>query len=246
MEKKIRNPNWARDEVILALDLYYRSDYNKLGKEHPDVIQLSQILNKLPIHPLTKRAKTFRNPKGVYMKLGNLLHLDTDDDRIGLPSYGSMDKLVMEDFKNQKEVLHDIALSIRQIVNDNKLLSALLMIPNEIEVDEENVNEGKVFYKLHKLRERNSKIIRNKKKTTLQKLGKLECEVCGFDFYKKYGQLGFGFIECHHKKPLSLMKPNDRTTPKDLALVCSNCHRMLHRDINNLSIHNLKDKLNSA
>lgn len=55
----------------------------------------------------------------------------------------------------------------------------------------------------------------------------LACEVCGFDFEAVYGELGRGFIECHHVVPLS--EGQRKTSLRDLALVCSNCHRMAHR-----------------
>jgi 5-methylcytosine-specific restriction protein A len=51
--------------------------------------------------------------------------------------------------------------------------------------------------------------------------------ICGFDFAIKYGDLGAGFIEAHHILPLAAGPATTRLP--DLALVCSNCHRMLHR-----------------
>ncbi len=56
----------------------------------------------------------------------------------------------------------------------------------------------------------------------------IRCEVCGFDFEKTYGQLGAGYIEVHHKKPVS---EGERITDlnNDLVMLCSNCHRMIHR-----------------
>lgn len=68
----------------------------------------------------------------------------------------------------------------------------------------------------------------------------MDCEVCGFDFYLKYGELGKGFIECYHKKPLSALEPNTETKLSDLALVCANCHIMLHKEISTLSVSELK------
>ena len=56
-----------------------------------------------------------------------------------------------------------------------------------------------------------------------------KCQVCGFDFKATYGQLGEGFIELHHLNPLSLARGSVITTLEDVAVVCSNCHRMLHR-----------------
>jgi predicted HNH restriction endonuclease len=54
--------------------------------------------------------------------------------------------------------------------------------------------------------------------------------ICGFDFEKKYGELGKGYIEVHHIKPLSDLNEEVVVNPvTDLICVCSNCHRMLHR-----------------
>lgn len=62
------------------------------------------------------------------------------------------------------------------------------------------------------------------------KIHGLTCQICGFNFEKMYGELGRGYIEVHHKKPLFSLKdeiiPNPET---DMICVCSNCHRMLHR-----------------
>lgn len=57
-----------------------------------------------------------------------------------------------------------------------------------------------------------------------------KCMICGFDFEKKYGELGKGYIEVHHIRPLSEIDEEVVVNPeKDLICVCSNCHRMLHR-----------------
>ena len=61
----MRNPPWHRDEVILALDLYFRTDYGQMHANNPALIELSEILNKLPIHNFRPDAKRFRNPNGI-------------------------------------------------------------------------------------------------------------------------------------------------------------------------------------
>ena len=58
---------------------------------------------------------------------------------------------------------------------------------------------------------------------------KLCCEVCGFDFVARYGELGEGYIKCHHIKPISTYSEEDTIAVDNLVLVCSNCHGMLHR-----------------
>ena len=51
-----------------------------------------------------------------------------------------------------------------------------------------------------------------------------------FDFGQKYGELGKGYIEVHHIKPLATLEQEVVINPEtDLICVCANCHRMLHR-----------------
>ncbi len=89
--------------------------------------------------------------------------------------------------------------------------------------------EGKIAERIHRSRERSSKVIEIAKKNFILKYGHLSCQVCGFDFEKKYGKLGSGFIEAHHTIPVSIMLENHKTSPNDIALLCANCHRMVHK-----------------
>ena len=81
---------------------------------------------------------------------------------------------------------------------------------------------------------------KNKKEKVLDETGTLECEVCGFDFKSTYGELGDGFAECHHTKPISELMPGEKTKITDLSIVCANCHRMIHRSKPWLRIEELK------
>jgi len=60
--------------------------------------------------------------------------------------------------------------------------------------------------------------------------GRLRCEVpgCGFDFLETYGDLGKGFAFVHHRKRLASRGKPSQTTLDDLAIVCGNCHAMIH------------------
>jgi hypothetical protein len=70
---------------------------------------------------------------------------------------------------------------------------------------------------------------------------RLHCEVpgCGFDFEHIYGENGRGYAEVHHLQPLSNNEGLELTTLRDLAVVCANCHRMIHRGGENRSLHDL-------
>jgi len=103
-----------------------------------------------------------------------------------------------------------------------------------------DVLEGKEKYVRHKTRERNPEIILQKKKEFILEHGKLFCEVCNFDFETIYGERGEGFIECHHNIPLHEEEKERITKTSDLTLLCSNCHRMIHRKKKWLTISELK------
>ncbi len=76
--------------------------------------------------------------------------------------------------------------------------------------------------------------------------GHLKCCVCSFDFYDYYGDRGRGFIEIHHLKPLLQYEDEDinkfiKRALQNVVPVCSNCHRMIHRERNDpMPIEELK------
>lgn len=83
--------------------------------------------------------------------------------------------------------------------------------------------------RLHWRSERKPELAKAKKRSVLNTTGRLACEACDFDFALVYGELGAGFAECHHILPLSESEGIRETTLADLAIVCANCHRMLHK-----------------
>lgn len=104
----------------------------------------------------------------------------------------------------------------------------LLPTVNTAEEDDEKGLEHEDLTKLkeHKRIERNRKLAIKAKK-----LHGYTCQACGFDFEKEYGEIGKGFIEAHHLTPLNKLKGQKiALDPKrDFAVLCSNCHRMIHK-----------------
>lgn len=74
------------------------------------------------------------------------------------------------------------------------------------------------------------------------------CQVCGFNFGSVYGDLGDGYAEVHHLSPLS-ERPEDEwneqvtTSLNQVAVLCSNCHRVIHRRRPALTIEDLRRAL---
>ena len=100
--------------------------------------------------------------------------------------------------------------------------------PSDEDVDD-GFLEGGELWRLHRSFERNPNLARRKKLEVLNEDGKINCSICKFDFYDRYGDVGKDFIECHHLVPLSELRKVRRTQLHEVILVCSNCHRMLHR-----------------
>jgi hypothetical protein len=111
------------------------------------------------------------------------------------------------------------------------------------EDDESAFPEGRETYALHRKLERDGRLPKRAKAARLANTGKLECEACAFEFAAAFGQLGVGFIEAHHRVPVHKLDGSTKTKAEDLALVCPNCHRMLHRSDPHLSVEELRDLL---
>lgn len=125
-----------------------------------------------------------------------------------------------------------------QIVDDLRAMCSVLeaLIQGEsdsdISLDDENDAPSDLHYedatkfRMHKRIERNAALVRKVK----SKKGH-RCEVCLLSFHERYGDMGLGYIEAHHMKSLSsLVGTRVAMDPiRDFAVLCANCHRMLHR-----------------
>jgi 5-methylcytosine-specific restriction protein A len=232
-----RNPPWQRDELILALDFYFRHRPSSISKSHPELIALSQLLNSLPIHADRPDAAHFRNPNGVYMKLCNFLRFDPSYEGTGLARGGALEKEIWDLFANNRELLAETAAAIRAGYQNQDI-----QVSSNVD-EEETFPEGRILFRLHRSRERSHLLVKQAKQKAMEQVGRLACTACGFDFAQRYGSLGEGYIECHHTRPLSELLGETQTRLEDIALVCSNCHRMIHRRRPWLSIGGLSDIL---
>lgn len=75
------------------------------------------------------------------------------------------------------------------------------------------------------------------------------CEVCGFDFGKKYDHLDREPTNClvaHHLQPIGKRKRNSKTTLDDIALLCPNCHTAVHTEDPPITVEKLKARLTTS
>ena len=158
-------------------------------------------------HVFTNEQKT----KGKYRNRWTAVILD---DKFMMHANSQLAVDIRPDYGN----LHTDDESLRLRVNND-------LISTEIENE---FFEGERKARLSNYYERNPKL-----HIAAIKIHGLVCKVCDFDFFDFkafYGEHGTGFIEVHHLKPVSTLQPATKVdAKKDMTVVCSNCHRMLHR-----------------
>lgn len=223
-EPKPRQLSWLEAELILACDLMVRNDWKHVRATDPRAVELSALLQTLPLYPMEWRHHNFRNPNSVQHK--------TYDIEAQLPHYkgkpkkgGELDREVLQAFLNRTEEMQAEAESIRAGLKAGDLVD-LPPVPDLD--DEEATREGRLLLRRHLARERNPKLRLKKINAVLAEHGCLACEVCEFDFERTYGERGSRYAEVHHLTPLHVTGPTS-TRLQDLAILCANCHRMIHR-----------------
>lgn len=100
-----RNADWTAEELILALDLYFRLPSTKASEHDPRVVELSRILQ--------------RKPAAVYMKMRNYLRFEGRKDRVGLSRGAKMEAAIWRGFSVDRPLLRRTAKSIIDRVKDN-------------------------------------------------------------------------------------------------------------------------------
>lgn len=145
-----RNPDWEWDEIVLACDLVMQNGGRWLPAESPRVIELSELLQKMTIHPPETRRADFRNPNGVGRK--------TADIATSLPGYtgrptngGRRDKEVIARFLAEPDVMHVMADAIRASVASGEPAD----FPRDVGYEGESEMEGRYLLRWHAYRERN-------------------------------------------------------------------------------------------
>lgn len=110
-----------------------------------------------------------------------------------------------------------------------------IVYPDDIESNEKFI-EGKSKKVLVNVFERNT-IARS---LCIKHYG-FKCQVCNFDFEKKFGEIGKNFIHVHHVVDISTIGSEYELNPiLDLIPVCPNCHSMLHKKKPAFKIDELK------
>lgn len=243
------NPTWTYDEIILSLDFFLR--HRKDGDIKPrndDFLRHVADINRLAIkvHENRPQDEKFRNPNGVNMSLMQFAHLDPTWTINGFSNASILRRNLWTEFSDKPDEVAAMAQAILAHLDEAEKTGKPLVgdiSERDIDMLQPSV-EGRVLQVSHLRRERNPKLVTQLKDLRFDANGFLDCEVCAFDYERSYGERGHKFMEAHHKKPLSSLKPEgEKIRAEDYALICANCHRMIHRFSPWWSIEELRENI---
>ena len=204
------NANFTRDEIILSLDTYYNTDWKNLTEESSQMQELSELLQKLPIHAEKNRQENFRPPKGILRQIGLFrsgCHTGRRDPNISKLFFD-----VAFDFEDDKDRLHKTAMAIKRNIP---------YFESEFGANYENSSfpEGGLLEHLHrKIENRDgNKLIANDR-----------CEICGLNSGSIY-TLRENLIQLHLLVDPCELDGEKHYGEKDFISLCPNCHAVMHK-----------------
>lgn len=227
-EKK--NRTWSRSELLLALDLYLKYQKSLPSEKNEDVLALARTLTAMefPGKESTTSNGLFRSISSILMKLSNFRRLDpihTTAGKKGLTKGGKSEPEIWNEFHSKPEALSLITEAIISSIPDLHPNENTWTDSDDLSIESE---EGAILTKIHRTRERRRSLVKAKHQEYLKTHDTLKCEICHFTPNEKYSDRHESIIEVHHIQPLHTLRPGQKTKLSDLALVCANCHRVIH------------------
>lgn len=231
--------------IIPSLKVFLRR------KEGTKTSELIDILTEI-MQPKGKDAEIIpgRNDTYFSQKVRNLRSHSTFE-RDNLAEYKNEKYYITEkglDFLEDKYEEYEYVNSGYFDIDAQKRANLNLLNDNQKHfVPEDEISEGKLFTTVTKTRKRSAKL-REYAFDYYSKIGQIKCVACGFDFEERYGEYGKNYIEFHHINPVSVYEEDGKITNledarKNLVPLCSNCHKILHR--NNITVEQLKEVIDN-
>lgn len=235
----IELPDWPDDAVLLLLDAYLQANGVDIAAEA--AAALATNLRSLSV-ALDSQALAQVTGEDVLSYLQRLHRIRSTiaTGVVDIDEQASKLTRLMALGDSDPTRVHATASAIR---------SLLIVIPGADRAppfDEPEVvqaPEGLLLTREHRYRERDQSLVRACKARALQKHGRLVCEACGFSFAERYGPEAAGIIECHHRQPLHTLPEHHLTHIDDLALLCANCHRVIHATRDWISVDELRARI---
>lgn len=226
----MKNPDWLREEIILALDLYFNLDYGQMHGKNKEVIALSDDLKKMNLHKRISDPQSFRSVNSVALKLNNIKKLDQNFGGKGMRDGGKLEQDIWKEFYRHRGTLKKEAWMIRLTYFSPE-------IPQINQIDN-NLAKG-----IHKHRETDPIILKQKLKYVEENSDFLSCEICRLQPTALYGRLGDKLMEIHYNKIIDLELGSIPISIDDFLVVCPNCHAILDKYYNQIQASDLKTSL---
>ena len=213
----VRNPNWSREETILALDLYLSLDRTIPTITDERVSQLSATLRRNPTHVDSAKKASFRNPTSVLFKIQNI---HSAAGKSGFEHNSKLDRQLWDELGGKPSRVRALADTIRTAID------AVNVSDFEHYTSDPVFSEGEIVTRMHITRERNPKlrasVIKQRRKS-----GQLRCDGCETIPFAMLGDIGIAVFEIHHLTPLASTGKR-KVRAADVAFLCANCHRLIH------------------
>lgn len=111
---------WARDELILAINLYWKLEFGKIHQRNPEVIKLAKLLG--------------RTPSSIVFKLGNFGSFDPSLQERGVGGLKNTSKL-------DEQIWNEFFGNIQEVAYESEKLRASLEQKPLEELNEINVED---------------------------------------------------------------------------------------------------------
>lgn len=111
---------WTRDELILAINLYWKLEFGKIHKRNPEVIKLAKLLG--------------RTPSSIVFKLGNFGSFDPSLQERGVGGLKNTSKL-------DEQIWNEFFGNIQEVAYESEKLRASLEQKPIEELNEINIEE---------------------------------------------------------------------------------------------------------
>jgi len=160
-----------------------------------------------------------RNENSITRKLSDLQY-DTNG--------GKATNYIKEKYRNAtiNEMRIEACIALYRLIKDTKLIEELISENEKYYTTENIINMPS--YIIEKIR--CSGMINRKKAEAFALHGSTRCFICGFD-YGFFGKDKVGYFELHSfKTNIDPSHIEEIDLSKDIIVLCSNCHTMIHRE----------------
>ena len=107
-----RNPKWTRNEIIIALDFYFKHYPHIPERNTPEIKLISEILRNLELENSKSISANYRNVSGVYMKLMNFHSINPNKQAKGLSGGSVLDREIFFEFQNNHKDLSKLSYEL--------------------------------------------------------------------------------------------------------------------------------------